>query len=264
MKSTALLSFIAISVILVGPARPAAAGPIIKPRKYFGPIPAGSITFRVGFLGNATNREMIDFLDAGRSSAERAISNDFSNAISYDVTYMYKPHPQFGVRVSSSLTRLKSTGHGFFVFRPVGLPDSIPSPIFDYNRKFRVDLITMELSGVYFFSNAAVKEFQPYLGGGFTIGIPHQSFEEFRTNRDTGERTSIMRNEWSAEAGVHGVFGAFYYITNRTAISAEATAQVLQSQFPLSAKDENGQPQDVRFVVDYTGFSLSLGVSRAF
>jgi len=41
----------------------ASAEPIIKPRKYHGPIPQSMLWLRVGFMGGASNEEMNTYLD---------------------------------------------------------------------------------------------------------------------------------------------------------------------------------------------------------
>jgi hypothetical protein len=118
-----------------------------------------------------------------------------------------------------------------------------------------------------------VKEFQPYIGGGFSFGVPHQKFVETQTIRDPdsegifqpGETLrEIDKDKWSFEAGVHGLLGALYYIGNRWAVSIEGRGQLLQSKFPLNAINEEGELEEVRFIVDFSGFVLAAGISYAF
>jgi len=261
MRRQAVLLAFATALAL---ATAAVADPILKPRKYYGPVPPQSVTLRVGFLGGADNAEMIDYLDGPLADPFEATSEDFGNGLSIDIGYMYKVHPQFGIRLNGSASLLRSSGEGLFVPDASGLPDSVLAPQIDYTRTFDVDLFALELSAVYYFTDAAVKDFQPYLGGGFSLGVPHQKFEEIQTDHDTGATTVIASDQWSGEAGVHGVLGAFYYINNRFAVSAEGRLQLMQSRFPLMATNEFGQPEEVNFVVDYTGFALALGVTWAF
>lgn len=263
MKSMALV--LLLLLVIASTAGAALAGPILKPRKYYGPIPQSSLTVRAGFLGGASNAEMIEYLDGLILSSEEARSEDFGTEASFEVTYMHKPHPQFGLRANVSLTLLRTSGDGFFTIE--GGP---PRPVVEYERTFDVDLYALELSGVYFFSDASVKEFQSYAGGGFTFGFPRERFDEPRAFRpDSVSATlpppeDVRGDQWSTLAGVHGVLGALYYITNRLAISAEARYQLLESKFPLKALDEDGRPTNVRFVVDYSGFYMALGVTRGF
>jgi opacity protein-like surface antigen len=252
------------TAVALASAAVAAADPILKPRKYYGPVPPQSVTVRVGFLGGAGNVEMIEFLDGSLADPFEATSEDFGNGLTFDVGYMHKVHPQFGIRLNGSASLLRSTGEGLFVNDYPGRPDSVLAPQIDYQRTFDVDLFALELSAVYYFTDAAVKDFQPYIGGGFSLGVPHQKFEEVRTDHDTGETNTIASDQWSGEAGVHAVLGAFYYINNRFAVSTEGRLQMMQSRFPLTVANEFGQPEEVNFVVDYSGFTLALGVTWAF
>ncbi len=256
------ISLLAVAVVVTSHA--AAAGPILRPKKYHGPIGPRTISLRIGFLGGASNAEMNDFLDRQHPSPERSVSDDFGNGLSVEAAFMYKPHPNFAWRVQAGWARLESPGDGFFVDRSAALPDTVPSPVLDFERTFRSDLFTIEGSGIYFFSDAAVRDFQPYVGGGFSAGFPHERFEEVRIDRDTGERTTITDSEWSVEAGVHGVLGAFYYVTSHAAINVEGRVQVMQSRFPLQTPPSLGPPETVHFVVDYSGFFLSVGLTQAF
>ncbi|MCH7548840.1 MAG: hypothetical protein IH969_04770, partial [Candidatus Krumholzibacteriota bacterium] len=70
-----------VPVLLATITATAVADPILKPRKYFGPIPQNSISFRVGFLGGAEAAEMIEFLDADKQAPEEARSDDFGNGL---------------------------------------------------------------------------------------------------------------------------------------------------------------------------------------
>jgi hypothetical protein len=259
--------------ILVHLAPLAAAEPILKPRKYYGPIPQSSVSFRVGMLGEASNEEMIDFLD-GRVQPPfpEPDTEDFGNGLAFEMAYMYKPHPHFSVRANASLSLLRSSSDGVFVPQIPGVPDTIPLPALEYHREFNVDLWVLELSGVYHFSDASVKEFQPYLGGGFSLGFPNEKYTESRIDQDTGQPytdeipgTPAEASEWGFSAGVHAVGGAIYYLTNRFGISAEARLQLMEGTFEqLAVTNEVGDLENVNFVVDYTGFFLTVGVTYAF
>lgn len=263
MKIQSLVAGLALLATVVSVAE---AGPILKPRKYYGPIPQSSISVRVGFLGGATNDEMYQFLDGQRFQAEMAVTEDFGNGLAFEAAYMYKPHPQFGVRLNGSVSFLRSSGTGTFTGSAIILPDTIlPSPLVAYNRDFDVTLVAMEASGVYYFTDAAVKEFQPYIGGGFTFGVPFASFKEDRVDAENGAvYPGIDTTKRSFEAGVHAVLGAFYYITNRFAVTAEGRYQLLESKYPLLTPNEDGDLEEVTFIVDYSGFYLALGVTRGF
>jgi hypothetical protein len=273
MKLRVTLSVFLIVSLLV--ATVASAGPIIKPRKYHGPIPQQSVSLRVGFLGGASNSEMYDYLETLVPQPVRDLTEttDFGNAPLVEATYTYKLHPQFAVRANFYACFLRSDSKGVRE-ASVDLPDTVDvAPTVNYINEFDVDLFTLELSALYYFTDAAVKEFQPYFGGGFSFGVPHQKFTETQVIRDedsagiwqSGETLrEIEKDTWTFEAGVHGLLGALYYIGTRWAISVEGRGQILQSKFPLTAKNEDGELEEVKFITDFSGFILAAGVSYAF
>jgi opacity protein-like surface antigen len=252
--------------ILAGEAATVAAEPIIKPKKYHGPIPRSSFALRVGFIGGPENTEMIEALDKDIQSPFEAFSEDFGTGLTVDGTYTYKVHPQFAVRANVSASFLRTTGTGTFVPDAAGLPDSVLATQLDYTRDFDVDLFVGEVSALYYFSDAAIQEFQPYVGGGFSVGVPHAKFKETRIDHDN--RTlfqEIDRDRWSFEPGIHGFAGASYFITNLWAVNAESRFQMLQSKFPIDVIDrEAGRLREVDVIVHYDAFMLSIGVARAF
>jgi hypothetical protein len=245
----------------------ASAEPILAPHKYDGPIPQSALSLRIGVLGGATNQEMIDFLDGRVTAPFASFPQDFKTSLAIDVNYIYKPHPQFGFRLNGSAAFLKYTSTGDFK------PQTGDSLVLNFDREFKVDLFTLEASGIYFFSDASVKEFQPYLGAGFSLGFPHQHFTESRTVYDTGQPyTETVEghpsdvSQWSVAPGAHLVAGMLYYFTNRWGVSAEGRVQLMESRFDkLQALDpDTNQYQDVSFVVKYTGFYMSLGATYGF
>ncbi len=243
----------------------AVSGPILKPRKYHGPIPRSTLSLRVGFHGGANNEQMWGYLDGLFQKPEgEEFTDDFGNAVFFDLTYMYKIHPQFAIRANSSLSFLRSKSKGYFVFKPPELPDTVAAPVYDFSRRFNVDLIAVEASGVYFFTDASVNGYQPYIGGGFSAGFPRATYKEGLVDRFEG--TVVANNndtEWSMEAGVHGLLGALYYVSNTFSVNAEARFQIIQSKFPITIQTEEG-PKSVKFDVDYEGFLLSIGGAWAF
>jgi hypothetical protein len=251
----------------------ASAEPILKARKYYGPIPTSSLSLRMGMLGGASNDEMIDYLD-GRTQPPFPVpvTDDFGNGLTFEIAYAHMPHPRFSVRVNTSLSLLTSSSSGVFVPQIPGVPDTIPLPALEYHRDFDVQLVVVELSGVYNFTDAAVKEFQPYVGGGFSLGFPHEEYTETRVDEETGAPYTdeipglpSQADEWGFSAGVHAVTGAVYYLTNRYGISAEARIQLMEGKFEqLAVPNEVGDLENVSFVVDYSGFYLTIGVTYTF
>jgi hypothetical protein len=251
----------ALSILSVNSAY---SGPILKPRKYHGPIPRSTLSLRIGFHGGASNEEMWDALDASVKPAGQAFTGDFGNAFILDGTYTYKLHPQFAVRANSSLTLFKSDSNGFLVPSIPNLPDSILQPVYDFDREFNVELIMIEASAIYYFADAGVNEFQTYFGGGFSAGIPRATYSESRTDQDTDEVIrDTEQTEWSLEAGIHGLLGALYFVKNNLAFNVEGRYQIVQSKYPFILDTTSG-PQEVRFDVDYTGFIMCIGMVWAF
>jgi hypothetical protein len=248
----------------------APAEPILKPHKYEGPIPQNSFSLRVGMFGGADNQEMIQYLDEGVQQPFEVFYEDFGTGLAIDLGFIHKPHPRFGVRVNASASFFSYTSTGDFV--PQVDADSL-LPQLEYDRELKVDLFVLEGSGVYYFSDASTKEFQTYLGAGYSIGFPHQVLTESRVDVDTGEPYTDEipgrpqeASEWDVAPGVHAVGGLLYYLTERWAINAEARVQYMQSQFDqLQANDpETGEFENVSFVIDYAGFYLSLGATYGF
>jgi hypothetical protein len=252
---------LALGVFALASASLASAEPVIKPRKYFGPIPQSMVWLRAGMLGGASNSEMNDYLDSRIQPPFKKSTDDFGSSLTIEGGYARKPHPQFAFRLNASVSLLSSVGDGNIVPQVPGVPDSVPLPIVDYHREFKVDLIVVEASGIYFFNDASVKEFQTYIGGGFSVGIPHESYKEDQVDSETLEPfQTIEASEWGVSAGVHGVLGLLYYVTNTFGLTAEARVQLMEGRFEgLQAKNEVGDFENINFMVDYTGFYLTVG-----
>lgn len=245
------------------------ADPIIKPMKYYGPIPRSSFSLRLGFLGNAENQEMWNKLDAlviERSG--KAFTDDFSNSFLAEGTYTQKLHPKFGVRLSGSAAFLRSESHGEYV-PSIG---EVPYPLRTFNRTFDVDLFSVAGDAIYYFTDASVQEFQPYVGAGFSVWIPRAVYTENLRDEwappvhdidSTVVRPEFKKTKWSAEAGIQALMGAHYYLNPTFAITAETRLYLAQSRFSLTIPTEVGF-RDANFIVDYSGFTFSIGVLRAF
>ncbi len=251
-----------MGALILGTVSLASAEPIMKPRKYYGPIPQSMVWLRGGFFGGASNEEMNNYLDGLIQPPFTKTSEDFGTAFTIEAGWAHKPHPQFAVRINAALSFLSSTGSGN---KAPQSGDSLLTLV-DYDREFKSDLIVVEFSGVYFFSDAAVKEFQTYIGGGFSVGVPYESYTETQTEGDTGAPyQTIESSEWDVSAGVHAVLGAIYYLTNTFGITSEGRLQMMEGRYDqLQAPNEVGDPEDVSFVVDYTGFYFTVGVLWGF
>jgi len=241
------------------------AKPLFKPMKYYGPIPKKSFSIRIGFIGGATNQEMWDALKPKIKNPDIiAYSNDFSNAFVVDGTFTAKLHPNFGVRTNLSLGLLRSDSHGTDV---PNIGD--PHPLRVFKRKFNVDLFSLAGDAIYYFTDASVSEFQPYIGGGFSLWVPHATYKESYVDKYTESDSTVTgpdfkNSKWSLEAGIQGVIGVLYYVSNSFAVTGEARYHVAQSTFTVRAPTNTGDYKDVNFIVNYTGFVISIGILRAF
>jgi hypothetical protein len=245
----------------------ASAEPILKPHKYYGPIPQSALFFRAGMLGGAGNEEMLDFFDSKTQAPFENDTQDFGNSLTLEAGYQFKPHPRFGFRLNASYSGLTSTDNGNMVSQAAPAPPDTVPPILDFSREFKVDLFVLEASAVYYFADASVKEFQTYLGGGFSFGFPHQTYTETRTREENGQPFGdpIESSEWDFSAGVHAVLGAIYYASNRFGITGEGRIQMMESSYDqLEVPNETGDLEQVGFVVKYTGFYVTVGVLWAF
>jgi hypothetical protein len=279
----------AAAVVLLTAASDVLAGPILKPRKYHGPIPRSTLSLGFGFLGGASNEEMYEYFDSQVIAPvkDQTQSNDFGNAPLVQLTYTYKAHPQVAVRGNAYAAYLQSDWSGILVLNE-DPPDTATSqwqqPTVSAQRTFDVVLFALEASALYYFTDAAVKEFQPYIGGGFSMGLPYQKYTSEATILDpdadpgytdptnpyvpkytSGQPlTTLEKDQLTFEAGVHGILGMLYYFGSKWAFTAEGRIQMMQSKFPLNVLNENDEPEEVKFDVDYTGFILTVGFAYAF
>jgi hypothetical protein len=267
MTSRWLALAICASLILHAPL--VAADPILKESKYSGPIPQRSLSLRIGMFGDAGNQEMIGYLDDRIQEPFEVSYEDFGTGLEVDLGYIYKPHPRFGLRLNGSASFISYTSTGNYV--PQG-DDSLLQEL-NFDRKLKVELYVLEASGIYFFSDASVNEFQTYFGGGFSVGFPHEVFTQTHTDAETGEPYTqevpgrpSEASEWDLSAGVHAVLGMVYYITDQWGVSAEARAQYMEGRFDqLEAVDpETGEFENIGFVIDYAGFYLAVGATYGF
>jgi len=254
---------VCLAIAVLSPPEKSSAEPILKPRKYSGPIPERYFSISIGAFGGATNEEMWDFLDRQIDDVFRdeTETEDFGTALSLDACYAVKVHPQFAVRTRAGLSFLGADGKG--VIDP-NLPAPADTLLLRFDRGFDVLLFSIDATGLFFFQDASVKEFQTYIGGGFSLYIPYATYSEDRTDYDTGKSySSYETSEWSFEPGVHAVLGFLYHFKPTMAFNMEGRVQMAQSKFEIVYPTTSGT-QDLSFDVDYTGFILSVGVAKFF
>jgi hypothetical protein len=248
---------LSVIIFLFLPTAFSSAEPILKPKKYIGPIPKRFFTLSIGFLGGADNEEMYDYLERRLTKPERETDrSDFGSSLAIDGAYTVKMHPQFALRLRSGVAFLGSSSRGYFVAE-----DTL---LLNFDREFDVFLFSLDGSAIYYFADASRDDFQPYFGGGFSLDVPRARFTETLIDADTnlpyGESEKI---KWSAEAGIHTFFGILYHFNTTLAAVIESRFQIAQSKFPLQATTPMGL-QTVSFDVDYSGFFLSVGVAHFF
>ncbi len=263
------LLLLAIGFPILSPPTESYADPILKPRKYHGPIPKHYFTFSIGFFGGADNDEMWAFLERQVDEVLRkeTTTDDFGASPMITCSFSAKLHPQFAVRAQGGLTILSSQSRGLMV--PQAEPDSTGQlPLLEFDRDFDVLLFCIDGTAFYYFQDASVKNFQSYIGGGFSLFIPRSEFKQSLTDKDTGQGYPpgggvTSQSEWSVDPGVHAVLGFLYHIKPTVAFNGEGRVQIAQNKFTLDYPTEDGI-QALSFDVDYTGFAITLGICKFF
>jgi hypothetical protein len=242
------------------------ADPILKPKKYHGPIPKLSYSLQLGFMAGPGNPEMWGFLDRGIDQPLRKEleTNDFGVAFAADGAFTNKVHPQFAVRLKGGVAILKSNSVGLRTSTEVDTSTGLKT-LLEFDRDFNVVLLSLEGSALYFFQDASVDEFQTYVGGGFSLYFPYAKYSD-RTVNSTTQRAygSQEKTKFSAEPGIHGVIGALYHVQNDLAVHLELRGLIAQSKFDVNLPTESAGIQKINFDVDYTGFVLTAGVAKFF
>lgn len=257
---------VCLGIAILVPPRHSFAEPILKPRKYHGPIPKKSFTFAIGVFGGADNSEMWTYLDrqVEQPLQKETETNDFGSSFALDASYTAKVHPQFALRAKAGLAILTSDSKGLYV--PNVEPDSTTGlkPKLNFEREFNVWLFSLEASGMYFFQDASVKEFQSYVGAGFSFFFPYQIYSESTVDSETGlPYAESEQTQFEMAPGVHAMLGFLYHVKPTLAFTMEGRVQMAQSKFTLNYLTEDGY-RDLNFDVDYTGFVLNIGVAKFF
>lgn len=264
MKAKSIAGFIILGLLL--PHTAPLADPILKPKKYHGPIPQRSFALNVGFMAGPANEEMWGFLDRMVDQPLRRDlkTEDFGTSFNVDVMYTVKVHPQFAVRLKGGLGVLTSSSTGLMV-APSEIDTSGLAPLLEFKRAFDVLLFSLEGSAMYYFQDASVNEFQSYIGGGFGFCLPYASYEGASVNEATQQPfSSLTETKFSMEPGVHAVLGALYHFRNDYAFQLEGRAQIAQSKFNIDLPTNGSGIQNLNFDVDYTGFVLVAGIAKFF
>jgi hypothetical protein len=141
-----------------------------------------------------------------------------------------------------------------------------------YKREFDVLLFSLDATGMFFFQDASVKEFQTYLGGGFSLYFPYSTYNEDLTVGDLVDDEPVdtgtpygskSESDWSVEPGVHGIIGFVYHFSPTLAFNMEGRGQIAQSRFELDLQTTDGI-RPVTFTIDYTGFTITVGIAKFF
>ena len=268
MTRRLIATFLVLAPLLIVsyPAPCLSADPILKPRKYHGPIPQRAYALSIGFIGGPDNEAMFTHLDAlvDQPFRNNLNTNDFGAALTIDGTFIMKLHPQFAFRAKSSVSFLTSQSTGLVVPIAAQDPGGL-APLLEFERNFDVTLLSVEGSGLYFFQDASVSEFQTFIGLGLSLFIPYAKYEETTINTANNQPFSKeSTNKWSTEPGVHGVLGFLYHFNNSVAVTSEGRFQIAQSKFNAVFPTLADGLQDLNFDVHYTGFVLNVGIARFF
>lgn len=239
--------------------------PILKPKKYHGPIPRRSFGLSIGFLAGADNEQMYNYLQqlVEQPLRPQLQTSDFGAAPSGDLYYTVKMHPQFAFRTGGGVAYLQSSSNGLSV---ASEPDTSGLlPLLQFEQNFDVWLFSLHGSALYYFQDSAVSEFQAYIGGGFMFFFPVATWTETATRDDTGApyaNNEVTRT--TIEPGLEGVLGALYHVRNDVALFLEGRYQIGGSKFTLDLPTATAGNQNLSFDVNYSGFVLAVGASRFF
>ena len=196
-----------------------AAPPIFKDKKYFGPMPFGSLSLSVGFLDGADFSLLTDALNDW--AVARHGSDNFGDlplAPSARLAYEYQLTPNHFLRVSSTFTYLKQTSTGSYI---AAYPDT--NYALDIARTLKVYLLTFEAGFSYYFITPAPESFSPYAGAGFGAVIPMVRLDTKSSLAENGAPFANPGENVSSntfEAGLHVEFGMNYYLSNRFALGS--------------------------------------------
>jgi len=263
-----------MTALLLLPIAEPNADPILKPKKYHGPIPKKSFGISIGFLGGPNNEQMYSYLDSQIEQALQRflVTEDFGASPQIDLYYTVKVHPNFAFRANAGGAYLKSQSSGIALAAEADTSGSIP--LLAFEQEFNVMLLSLNATALYYFQDASVSEFQAYIGAGFTFFFPFAEFKSSSTiAQDDGTGTIVdtgvpyssrEESDSGPEPGIHGVLGALYHVRNNLALFGEGRYQIGQSKFSLELNTDTGGVQDLNFDVVYNGFVLAIGVSRFF
>jgi hypothetical protein len=272
--TTSLVLLSVLAAVLLAPFAQSHAEPILKPKKYHGPIPKKSFGLSIGFLGGPDNEQMYTYLDGlvDEVLRSRLQTTDFEGGPQFDAYYTVKLHPNFAFRLTGGVALLKSDSKGFAV---ASEPDTSGlRPLLAFEREFDVTLFSLQASGLYYFQDASVSEFQAYIGGGLSFFFPYAKYQQNTTIAqqnpdgsisDTGQHySSSEETKFSAEPGIQGILGALYHVRNNLAFFMEGRYQIGQSKFEMDLPTATAGIQNLSFDVNYSGFVLAIGASRFF
>ena len=227
-----------------------AAPPIFKEKKYFGPMPFGSLSLSVGFLDGVDFTLLTDALNNWAVARHGYDTfGDLPLAPSARLSYEYQMTPNHVLKVSSTFTYLKQGSVGKYVAE---YPDTNYN--LDIARTLKVYLLTFEAGFSYYFVPPAPESFSPYAGAGFAAVVPLVRLDTESSLHSSGAPfanpgENVSKN--SFEAGLHMEFGMNYYLSNRFAMGMEGKYQMAQSKLTVHGGN---------FDLKYTGFILSLNL----
>jgi len=248
-----VLVFVAASALVVDAA---AAPPLFKQRKYYGPIPFNTVSISLGFVDGPSAEYLIEHFNwwaVERNGYDEW--EDFTTSPFARIGYERQMTPNHFFRTCVSFGYIKGTSIGEYV-ASVTQADTLANVALDIERELAVYLFQLEAGFSYYFISPEARSFSPYVGAGFSAVIPI-----VRLNTDSYSDGSPFSNpaetigRESLEVGFHGELGMIYYITNRYSAAMEGRIQQAQSEFYI---------HNANFDIDYGGFTLTLNLNYHF
>jgi hypothetical protein len=225
---------------------------IYKRKKYFGAIPMNGASIFVGFLDGPDHEYLTEHLQTyARLRGGDEDWSEWSTSFYARLGYQRQVSPNHFLVTNFNFAYLTAEGNGelYTITDPVVFVTT--------ERTLKTYLFSVDLGFNYYMVKPSVQKIAPYIGGGFSLVVPHEKLEStFR--RDDGsvyDAPGESVSETSFEPGVFGQFGITYYISNRWGAAMDGRYQITQSKFRI---------HEGNFDISYSGICLSLGLHYYF
>jgi hypothetical protein len=250
MRKTLLTVIVLLAAISASEA--SAQSGMYRKKKYFGAIPMNGASLFIGFLDGPDHKYLTEHLSnwaiqrGGNESWE-----NWSTSFYTRLGYQRQVSPNHFLITNLNFAYLKAEGKGEFF--------TMTDPIvyLTTERTLTTYLFSLDVGFHYYMIKPSVQKIAPYIGGGFSLVVPHErlksDFKEADGTPYSNPAESI--NETSLEPGIFGQFGITYYISNRWGTALDGRYQVSQSKFRIHGGN---------FDISYSGLCLTLGLHYYF